>query len=804
MVWNWTLATVAVRKHPLALCEQCPLQRRRCAPSIIPPNPVAAVVSRSPGKYEVVAKKPFSGPSGKVLDNLLRRNGLNRNEVLLTNVVLCELPGNKVPPEAIKACAPRLQQELSGIKLVVAAGSEAVNVLCGRGTIDRYRGYRIQQDGRTVVATNNPALAIRDDSTFPNLKKDFKRAFNPNPPTPFPTVKVIEKVDDAKRYIERNIQHGTTVAADIESRGGLTHRATLISIQFSTEGTNAVVLGERQGLFENGNFLDDYLRPFLESEDHLFVWHNGKFDIKALRYTYGIRARVDHDTILLSYALDERSGGDDAIGVHGLEYLLMEEFGWPNYTSPGVQRTKKTGIVENYDEFYDYAGRDVGGTKSLFDLYYPLAERDNVLSFYQDILLPATNDLLVPAELHGIIYDVDRAADLYEFQVRPELDDIGSKMKDWVDKSELNPNSPTQISKILYDDWGVTHEMRQRPDKGHSVDDSARKEILAGRFSYRGATVTKRVGIRVVASKADDYGDRTANIRGFVELYDRHQQLAKQASTYLISLIREAESDEERRIFTDFLLFGTNSGRLSSRRPNLQNITRPKEGIPNIRSLFKASSGRSIVNADFSQAELRCIAQFSHDPLLWATNFYGENFTKHNRDVAKNVNFGVFYRQGAATFQEKHNIPEQEAEPYIDWIWRTFIGVAAWEKTIESEIHAKGTLVSPFGRKRRFHLLTEFNKQAIYREGINFYPQTTASDLTLTSAIIISRNVDPKRATVVLLVHDSILGDVRDSYIDEYKVICKQVMESRAKEALGWELPFKAETQVGPNWGEAK
>jgi DNA polymerase I-like protein with 3'-5' exonuclease and polymerase domains len=325
------------------------------------------------------------------------------------------------------------------------------------------------------------------------------------------------------------------------------------------------------------------------------------------------------------------------------------------------------------------------------------------------------------------------------------------------------------------------------------------------------------VGTTLVSSRDDDADERRSYYKHFIEEYDRYQKLQKQSSTYIVSLVERAENDEQRRIYTDLLLFGTNSGRLSSRRPNLQNITRPKEGLPNIRSLFTASNGRLIVNADFSQAELRCIAQFSHDPLLWgiyeegrdlhsecAARFYGENFTKHNRDVAKNVNFGVFYRQTAATFQEKHDIPEKEAQPYIDWVWRTFTGVKQWEESIEAEIHSKGVLVSPFGRKRRFHLLTEHNRQAAYREGINFYPQSTASDLTLTSAIELAGEIDQARATVVLLVHDSIIGDVQDSYVDEYRVICQQIMESRAKDALGWTLPFKSDIQVGESWGSVQ
>ena len=160
--------------------------------------------------------------------------------------------------------------------------------------------------------------------------------------------------------------------------------------------------------------------------------------------------------------------------------------------------------------------------------------------------------------------------------------------------------------------------------------------------------------------------------------------------------------------------------------------------------------------------------------------------------------------QTADTFQEKHGIPKSQAEPYIKWVWETFKGVAAWEEDVKKQVKQKGVLVSEFGRKRRFHLLTRENINAAFREGINFYPQSTASDLTLCSAITLGDAIDWTRARIGILVHDSIVADVDEDYIDEYKVICNQVMSSIAKDELGWTLPFAAEIGVGPTWGEAK
>jgi DNA polymerase-1 len=373
------------------------------------------------------------------------------------------------------------------------------------------------------------------------------------------------------------------------------------------------------------------------------------------------------------------------------------------------------------------------------------------------------------------------------------------------------------MAAIVYDDWGVKHEMQSRPDKAKSIDDAAREEILADRFIYKGITVNKRVGNTIVTEQAEGCEERIEHIKTFIESYHRFQKLQKQDSTYILSMIERAEHDEESRIYTTLNLHGTNSGRLSSSRPNLQNITRTKEGLPDIRRLFRGAPGTIIVQADFSQAELRCIAALSGDRELskiyidgldlhneTARRFFGEDFTKEQRATCKNVNFGVFYRQTAETFQEKHGIDVRRAQEYIDWVWSTFTGVKEWELGIESHIRKQGVLVSPFGRKRRFHLLTRENLQAAFREGINFDPQSSASDLTLTSAIRLGAIIDRSRAAIVNLVHDSIIAEVKKDYVDEYATICKEVMESTAEVEIGWTLPFVADLTSGITWGDCK
>jgi DNA polymerase-1 len=787
-------------KVPGADCENCPLINRPLAKTRGPQGSDVLFVARSPGYYEAENGNSFTGPAADILWYLLKQNGVDRDSIRLTNAVLCAPEEGKVPPAALKACSGRLKAEAATAKLVIAGGSEAVRVLTGM-SIERARGYTHNMGDYKLVATNHPAAVMRDDSIFPNLQKDFKRAFHPQPPPTFPEVKVIE---DAKSAIEclNYLSTYPIIAADIESRGGLTHRATLISIQFSVNGRIAYVLGERSGLFTDSIFIDDHLRPFFEGDTH-FCWHNGVFDTKVLRHTYGIKARIDHDTILQSYTLDERSG------QHALEYCLMEEFSWPKYEDAEINKIKKTGIVTDYDKFYKYAGWDVGGTKQLFDYYSGQSKKEDLWEKpYLWPIIPA-QEFLRDVELTGFKYNIEAAADMFENELQPELSGLLERIRNALDKPLFNPNSTVHCAALYYDEWKIKHALQARPDKARSVDDAARQEVIEGRFTCF-AEAMPGATPKAVDKKREYIIIVTQGI-------DRYKKLQKQSSQYIVGMVKEAIDDPEGRIHTHLNLGRTVTGRLSSTEPNLQNISRTKPGMPDIRKLFEAPQGRKIVQADYSQAELRVIACLSGDPDLTsiysealdlhniaAERFYGVDFQPEQRSKAKNMNFGVAFRQSAHTFQEKHGIPSDEAQRFIDWWWRNFQGVYKWEKGIEKQVHDVGYISSPFGRRRRFHLLTKENIQAVYREAINFLPQTTASDLTLTSALLLSRRIDPTRSAILLLVHDSIIAEVDDDYIEVYSQLCREVMESRAKEELGWELPFLCDIGVGQTWAEAK
>ena len=817
------------RKHPLAKCEICPLQKARCAPTSGPKDATVAIVSRSPGRYDVLAKRPFSSTSGDILDHLLGRYGVKREEILATNVVLCR--SDDPPKEAIECCRERLLSDIEGCGTVIAAGVEAVGELVKAKSLNGTRGYvhHRYSKGHTqrVIATFNPAVVIRDDSTFNNLVKDFGLALNPKPKPQLPDVRWTNETREASDWITGiNNQDLDSITVDIETKG-LRADADIVAIGLSATGNKAISIGEHP--LRDDNFFRDYVAPLISGKSS-FLYHNGKFDIRNLRY-HGANARVDEDTMLLSWALDENS---DEEQVHKLEYLLMSEFGWPNYEPPTVRKFKadvrrlerelkfdELKALEVPDDLYKYNALDAAGTALLFPVLKERAINDHVWGVYKDYLIPAAN-ALVKVELQGINYDTEAACDLLEEEVWPALSKLKTELQWIVGDGNYNPNSAQQNAALVYDNWKVIHNLRLPQGKERSVDKSVYAEIKAGRFVIGGfGNVDGRQDsdtkwqdnqgngeVLQTSSKADKKAAAIRWAQGFADF----KALDKQRSTYIEGMIPVALHNGN-RLYTNFKLHNTVSGRLSSSGPNLQNITRVKPDLPNIRELFVASDGRTLLNIDYSQAELRAIGKLSNDPefarvyrdgidfhSLVAERFYGPNFTKENRQTAKNINFGVAYLQTPETFQEKHGIPVDEARPFVEWWWKNFPQVREWTNDIAKQVRA-GEVISPFGNKRRFPILTKENINACIREGINFLPQNVAAFLTTYSVTQLVSKLNTSVGSVVLTVHDSILLDVVDDHLPDCALLAKGIMERAAKETLGWEFPFQVDMQIGQNWG---
>lgn len=820
------------RKHPLAICEACPLAQQPCAGSSGPADAKLAVVSRSPGHYEALNSKVFSGPSGKVLDHLLHLQGVSREDVLATNVVLCQVPESMatekaaVPEQAVIACSARLEADIAKAETVIAAGSEAVRALLGSSTsIARDRGYvhfrqTSQLSKQRVIVTNNPAMVLRDDGSFPELVRDFRLAINPLPKPKLPEVVMIDDVEQAKEAAKKMLgqfevmggsfshESEKLVSSDIEARGtdgesGLSKNAEIVCAGFAIRPERAVVFGERP--CSDSVFRREYLARLYEVEGIRYLWHNGKYDIKILR-TQGINARVDEDSMLLSWALDERPGNPESgAGGHSLEWLLKDELGWPKYEADSVKLFKKTGELPTESArraLYRYNGFDTAGALGLFTSLSDRAKLDNVWNRPYRLLLIRLSEALTKVELQGNLFDVDTACDILEEEVWPKLRDWRNECRTISGRPELNLNSPKQLQELYYEEWGVNHKLiRPRVEKlgKRSTDKAVREEITRGDFTC-------------FTTKIDP-----ETVQHFAKTHDLYSTLEKQRGTYFEGLV--LKRDKDGRIYTDFKIHGTESGRLSSANPNMQNVTRPKEGIPSIRAAFVPDSGCVWISADLSQAELRAIAVLSGDRNLQsiyldtnrslhketAKEFYGEGYTYEQYVRSKNINFGVAYWQSAYTFAQMYHMPQEEAQNYIDWWYGRFPGVWEWTKSIERQVLEVGEIQSPFGHKRRFYVIPSDQSGRLHavKAGINFLPQNIAGGVTEWALCNICEKIDWEIAQPRITVHDNIVLNCRKEYTDEIAHFVKQEMEVAVKEAIGWNFPFKADIAIGKkNWAE--
>lgn len=787
-------------KAPHADCNNCPLQNKRAALTCGDPDAKIAFVSRSPGKYDTMSGKPFSNPHGTkpVLEHLLALYGVERKDVITTNVVLCQT--DDPPPEAIKACRPRLEHEIKNCDLVIAGGTEAVHSLTKYRAVFTARPFvhhRTSVSGvrQRVIATNNPALVIRDSDSYPDMVDDFRRALDPPPPPIFPTVEIINDADRARSILERwlKTEFSDVIASDLEWRSTTDEP---ICAGFSTRPEKAVVFGYGS-IRDRANV--KLLQRFYERRDIEFCWHNGKADTKVLR-KYGIDARIDQDTFLMSYALDERPG------YHSLEYLLSTKFGWPDYEPSSVKSFKKTGEFygktpqeqkRSEQELYKYNGWDTAGTGQLRDVLDPKLDTDRggeVRTLYNRLLY--ADRRLRSVEENGFNYNVEEACNINDRAAIPAMIDLTNDLREVSGHSLLNPNSSPQMAVVYYEDCGLKHKLRDMGKKkfARSTGKEVRQEILDDR-------ITCKIG-------------KKEQLLKFATTHKKYKKIQDLRSRYLEGLILRTQRDG--KLYCRFNIGGTVSGRSSSNDPNLQNVAREGfEEIPGIRTLFTPSDNSVIVSADYSQAELRTCAKLSGDDGLLsiyrdssrslhkerAAAFYGQNYTYEEYVKAKNINFGVTYGQGAEAFAQMYFMPRNEAQNYIDSWWNEFIQLNAWTKEVQERALKDGFVQTPFGHKRRFSLITNDNIGDVKREAVSTLPQNIAAWLTIHALC----DLVDAGVRVVATVHDSIVADVPIDESREVAALMKWTMLQQPYKQLGWtneDIPFDADISIGPNWGE--
>jgi DNA polymerase-1 len=767
------------------------------------------IVGESPGKQEVRNGVPFIGPSGKLLWNTFLQG--ESIDAFVTNAIACsptdregEKDRSKLKSAAI-SCHDRLIAEVSAYprKLILALGNSAVWSLTNNyeTKITQIRGKLIPSPLAEygILPAIHPAAILRGTGNFRQFKEDLLyaeelmrtgRIRTPKQATKF----VCETPEHVTNVVEHLKSQPETIAADTETSGFNPRTGQILAIGFCARPEETFIIPGRW---------NDLCRPLLES-DRQFIWHNGKFDVQWQR-ARGIQARTDHDTMLMSYALDESTA------CHSLEDVAGDVLGAPDYKYMVKDYLKKkTDTYENvpWPILCEYLSLDLTNTKQIADVYWPRIQGDPHLhKLYTRVLIPAS-EMLTQVEMEGIDVDMEylhQVGDKYIGDFRAYLRDgdihgglVGEAMKRFweVSGTRINPNSPNKVAHLLFD------VLKLQARHGRST----RKEILQ-----------KLIDNPVVAALLN------------------YRKVAKAFSTYVVSVYDKVDVDG--RIHAVFLLHGTRTGRLSSRKPNLQNIPRD----PTIRGIFVSPDGYIFIELDLNQAELRSLASLSGDPYLvelfndntrnlhdemaaflfpgWPgeTNPDGtENREgREQRMRAKAVNFGIPYGREAPSMAEEFDVPVREAER---WIATWFSNAPEAHKFIlrcRRAARSAETLITAFGSKKRHWVVTRENVRALMNEASNFPHQNVASMLTLTSAIALTKpdyiyaaekQLSYYGASIVNLVHDSILVKCPNDPAT-IKAVLELGKNTMRNMQYNWgitRVPFLADAKIGTRWGNLK
>lgn len=842
-------------------CAGCPYKRQSAVGNDGPENAALCVIGEAPGRDEIRRGRPFIGRSGDLLTRLLERAGLSREQTFITNALRCQPTDSPPSPLAIDACSQRMWEEVTAHprKVTIAFGNSAMRSLTGdhklKITTERGKPFELEGLG-IVIPTLHPAAVLRNPGDFTSVLADVKyageifREGNAGVKTKGDTkwnIVTEANLEKAVRFLVKQ----EFLAADIETGSfreygeapiGLSPRLDDILMLGVSWKKNKVLVFPDEVMFRSGRFRKA-MRFLLERAGPKWIWHNGKYDVQWLR-AKGAAARCDEDTMLMHYALDERKG------THALEQLAGDLLGaedWKYVVKPYLRKARGYERVPR-DVLYPYAVEDVDSTFQIYHVLHERLLRSKVLTaLYYKHLLPAS-DFLLRLEERGIPIDLD----YMNGRLIPTMKDIADKslatfhaeadavwdpdlyMAETGAKTKpkfLNPGSQPQVLWVM-NKLGFpileTHEIALRAaDRGDPLlTKSSTREARLIRWK-KGGRVLRRVSRArsdVLAEQplaGSGREDRSAQARNpIIQALLTYRTANKMMKTFGIGLQKRVEPDG--RIHTSFLLHGTETGRLSSRQPNLQNIPTPRKREPvAIRASFAAPAGYTFIEFDYSQIELRLLAHFSKDPWLLdvyksgrdlhdevSIAMYGEDFTEDQRMRAKAVNFGIAYGRGADSIADEYGISVEEGQRIIDeWRGRMPMAAAFIRQTRQAVVKGR-TMTSVFGRRRRFGVITRDNLNLLQNEGSNFMTQSTASDLTLRAAMAIQRGIDKRGwdAHVLNLVHDSILLECRLEDADEIMQFCKSTMERVPQQILkpAGGLVFEASGKVARNWAELK
>lgn len=527
-------------------------------------------------------------------------------------------------------------------------------------------------------------------------------------------------------------------------------------------GNNAVVLNEQDDIKEL--LEDDSIAKVMFDVKEAIVKLNGRIDIK----------NISDDTAIAAYLVDP------AKNEYTIEKLASEYFGTV-IEKPEVKQLSLLDDVET--DRSEYLAKCAVALGVLNERIGDKIKENGQEKLYQEVELPLVT-VLAHLEINGFLVD--------DNQLKKFADKLGEKIDALTNEiymlagEEFNINSPKQLGVILFE------KLELKPVKKTKTGYATNADVL----------------------------EKLRDKHPIVNFIMEYRQLAKLKSTYCDGLTAVVNPNTH-RIHSVFTQTVTVTGRLSSTEPNLQNIPTRTELGREIRKMFVAKDGYVLVDADYSQIELRVLAHIANDETMinafrnnedihavtasQVLDIPLEDVTKEQRSSAKAVNFGIVYGIGEFSLAQDLHISVKEAKAYIESYLEKYHGVRNYMESIKEQAKKDGYVKTMLNRIRYIPELKSPNyniRQFGERVALNTPIQGTAADIIKLAMVRVDNRLinEGLKSKLILQVHDELIVEAHKDEVDKVKQILSEEMQG----AMELNVPLKVDMSTGHSWYDAK
>ena len=618
--------------------------------------------------------------------------------------------------------------------------------------------------------------------TFKDIKKDIKK-----------------QIIDRKKYIcikdlkelsklIKTLENRKVIAIDTETTSLDPIEAELlgVSISFDKNKSFYIPISHKGEKLVDKKIVLKNLKSVFENKNIIKVGQNLKYDLSILK-KYNITLNSYEDTMLISYVLDaglNRHNLDTLSEIH----LDHKTITYKELTGSGKNKKK----FEELDlrKVTEYAGEDADVTKRLFDMFNSRLTDKKLKLIYEKFEKPMIN-VLSKIEKNGIKVDRDYLKKLSK-KFNERLIKIENEIFK-IAKKKFNIASPKQLGEIIYNDLKIAKLKKTK----------------------KGSMATSALVLEDLAIAGHEFPKLVLNWR----------QLTKLKNTYTDSL-QEHISLKTNKVHTSFLLAATNTARLASSDPNLQNIPIKTEDGREIRKSFIAQNGNVLVSSDYNQIEMRILADIANVQelkkafknkqdihTLTASEVFNLPKSKINEDLrrkAKAINFGIIYGITQYGLAKQLSVSNSEALIYIDSYFKKFPEIKDYMSQTVKFCRKNGFVENVFGRRIHLRNINDKNfavRSFQERAAINAPIQSTAADIIRLSMIEIDKLIENKKiidTKMLLQIHDELIFEcsVEEKRNSEIKI--SETMESIINNKYhNFSVPLKVSVNSGYNWGEA-